>query len=125
MSSIKERWAVRVCPKCQIRNYLYIGNGFAESGEEDKYKFAGFTESDLECYNCKCNEVEVDYDKWTASDIAEIFGNELEDRNRHTLSHMPTILSEVLKEVNLPNGDISAFIMRRFMERMLTELLPR
>ena len=66
-------------------------------------------------------QIEIPYEQWKAEDIAEIFGNELEDRNHHWLVDMPQKLLNSLNKTNLPTREFHATIMRLFMEEMSAE----
>ena len=117
---IKNKWAVLECPICKKRGYYYLGSTPAPDGT-DKFEDAGFTKEELKCYECNSEQVEIPYEGWKAEDIAEIFGNELEDRNHHWLTDMPRKLLNALNNVNLPTREHHARIMRLFMEEMSKE----
>lgn len=112
---IKNKWSVLECPKCKKRGYYYLGSDPAPENT-DKYKHAGFEKEDLTC--CEQTRIEISYENWSAEDISEIFGNELEDRNHHWLTDMPQLLLDALNKTELPTRQHHAQIMRLFMENM-------
>ena len=103
---IKNKWVVLECPKCKKRGYYYL------------FEYAGFSKEETMCYQCNEEQIEIQYEQWNAEDIAEIFGNELADRNHHWLTDMPQKLLNALNNANLPTREHHARIMRLFMEEM-------
>lgn len=109
---IKNKWAVMECPTCGKRMYYCLDQDRPE--DVDKFEYAGYAPDDLLCYICNTKKVEIPYEKWTAEDIAEIFGNELEDRNHHSLTSMPRKLLDTLRKTVPEN--LHADVMKSFME---------
>ena len=112
---IKNKWVVLECPICKKRGYYYVGSDIVPEGV-NKLENAGFSKEELLCCKCNKEQIEIPYERWSAEDIAEIFGNELEDRNHHWLTDMPQKLLNVLNNTNLPTREHHARIMRLFME---------
>lgn len=63
----------------------------------------------------------VPREDWTAEDYAEIFGNELEDRNRHAFVEMPNWLLEICNQILLSDKQKAA-LMKAFAEKVLSEV---
>lgn len=119
--NIQQKWAILECPICKKRGYYYLGNDIPPH-DINKFEYAGFSKNDLECSTCHIEKIEIPYDEWTAEDLAEIFGNELEDRNHHWLTNMPQLLLQSLTEANLPTDTYRTQIMRSFMEKMIDSM---
>lgn len=89
---------------------------------EDKNYYYGENEESIR----EENDLELDFEfiskeDWTAENYAEIFGNELEDRNRHSITGMPTSLLYILNKTSL-NENEKSFIMKEFMNCTLNEI---
>jgi len=80
-------WKVCKCSKCGSSHYFY--------GELSEYENTDF--------DCKCGGriAEANQSEWNAKDYSEIFGNELEDQNRHGLTDMPNKLLGALRDANV------------------------
>ena len=69
---------------------------------------------DLEGYT------KVTEDEYTADDIAEIFGNILEDNNRHSMTSLGNEIVASLRETtNLSDKEIAAFMLN-FVDNFIT-----
>lgn len=114
--SVMKQWTVMECPKCKARSYFYV------SEEEipeviSKFEQAGYSNEDMECYRCEEELVEVPYEDWSAEDVAEIFGNELENKNYHSFVEMPATLLRSLKKTNIEQEKCSE-VMKKFVEEI-------
>lgn len=110
--SIKNKWAVMECPACKNRMYYYLDQNCPEG--VDKFEEAGYDPNDLLCYKCCIKRIEIPYEEWNTEDISEILGNELEDRNHHSLTSMPRKLLDTLRKTVPEN--LHADVMKSFME---------
>lgn len=116
MNIIKKIYAVMECPKCKARSYFFIGDEEVPEGIS-KFEHAGYDNEDMKCYHCEEELMEIEYDKWNAGDIAEIFGDELEDRNYHRFTNMPDVLLNSLMKARIKPEKCDR-IMKSFMEEM-------
>lgn len=115
---IKDRWVVLECPNCKRRTYWYLGDEYKEIAVEDRLKATEFEEGySSNCSICDVRQTIIPYEEWKEDDIAEIFGNELENRNHHWLTYMPYHLINALNNANIPIKHHSC-VMRFFMEEM-------
>lgn len=89
---------------------------------EDSHYYYGDSEAEVREENALSPDFNfVSQEKWTAKDYAEIFGNELEDRNRHSFVDMPSWLLDILSKTSLSDSE-KAFVMRAFSEKVLREV---
>ena len=58
--------------------------------------------------------VEIPFDNWLAEDLAEVFGNELEDANHHSWTWMPSELLRVLKSNNVQDKECFNIILEMY-----------
>lgn len=116
--SVMNKWAVLECPNCKRRTYWYLGYEHQELDGEERLRATEFEEGySSNCYICDSRNTIVPYEDWSAKDIAEIFGNELEDKNYHSLVNMPQTLLDSLNEGNIEPEKCTQ-IMKNFMEKM-------
>lgn len=65
-----------------------------------------------ECYNGDGHLwVEVPFEKWTSEDLAEVFGNKIEDLNYHNWTWMPYTMLTSLKGNNVPEKECFNIIL--------------
>lgn len=111
MNEYYNKWTVMKCPKCKKTQTFYT-NG-------ESLKEAGFDSEELTCYNCNIKLEIVSDDKWSAETWAEIIGCELEDKNKHSQTHIPYALLSILNtETTLSETD-KIKILRKFAETIL------
>lgn len=89
-TDLAKRWTVLKNTENDMRCYFYgsYEEFLKEDYEDDKHLW-----------------VEIPFDNWTSSDLAEIFGNELEDANNHSWTWLPTTLLGCLKHSNVPEKE--------------------
>jgi len=89
---------------------------------EDGIHYYGDNEDEIREENCLSEDFKfIPTGKWKLENYVEIFGNELEDRNRHSLVEMPKWLLDVLNKTTVATVDKKT-IMREFMIKVLDEI---
>lgn len=58
--------------------------------------------------------IEIPFKNWLSEDLAEVFGNELEDANYHSWTWLPNELLRVLKSNNIPEKERFNIILEMY-----------
>lgn len=90
-------------------------------GEDGCYYYGDSIEEIREENRLGENFTFIPKELWKAKDYAEIFGNELEDRNRHAFVEMPNWLLEICNQILLSDKQKEA-LMKAFAEKVLSEV---
>lgn len=100
MSKLFERWTIM---KDNKGNHSYFYGDLSDYDEED---LVGYTE--------------IDESECTADDLVELFGNVLEDNNRHSMTSLGNeVLYACRKTLNLTKEEETLFI-RTFIEHFMS-----
>ena len=89
-------------------------------GEDKCYYYGDDEESVREEFELDSDFKFISKEDWSAQDYAEIFGSELEDRNRHSLTSMPSSLLYILDKTSI-SEDEKKMVMKEFMIDILNE----
>ncbi len=119
--NISDKWIVLECPECKTRRYYCVESFTQPSSFVNKLEESGFDKEDLLCSKCNKQGVEIPYEAWNANDIAEIFSNEIEDRNHHWLTKMPHDLLNAMNSTRTISEEDKTQVLHLFMEYMTEE----